>query len=129
MRGITFHLFLSVQESIEEKEEKPRRKSSFMFSFEDLMTDSTCALKDTRYLKLSSRRKTVTDDVTQRRIDDVARRNDVTHEFENGRIVPLGRSVSVLSRRGRCEQARRSQYGRYNSESGTYFLHLTTNKK
>ena len=85
------------------------------------MTDSTCALKDTRYLKLSTRRKTVTDDVTQRRIDDVTRRNDVTNEFEHGRIVPLGRSVSVLSRRGRCEQARRSQYGRYNSESGKYF--------
>ena len=65
-----------------------------MFSFEDLMTDSTSALKDTRYPTVSMRRQN----------------SSVVNEYEPARIVTLGRSVSVASRRGRCEQARRNRY-------------------
>ena len=65
-----------------------------MFSFEDLMTDSTSALKDTRYPTVSMRRQN----------------SSVANDFEPIKIVTLGRSVSVASRRGRCEQARRNRY-------------------
>jgi hypothetical protein len=71
-----------------------------MFSFEDLMTDSTCALKDTRYPTVTMRRQ----------IDEERFRSPNEATFEPARIVTLGRSVSVASRRGRCEQARRNRY-------------------
>ena len=90
----------STQHSTEDKPGKVRRKSSFMFSFEDLMTDSTCALKDTRYPTVTMRRQ----------IDEDRFRSTTEVTFEPAKIVTLGRSVSVASRRGRCEQARRNRY-------------------
>lgn len=85
----------------EEQMSKKQRNSSFIFSFEDLMTDSTCILKDTRYPTVSVRRESNV-------LDQFKPMNET--EYESGRIVPLGRSVSVLSRRGRSEQVRRNRY-------------------
>lgn len=109
---------MTTHDSIEEeKSEKIRRKSSFMFSFEDLMTDSTCALKDTRYPKVRMRRQSGEDK------SQTSGHNEA-QELESARIVALGRSVSVASRRGRCEQARRNRYiseGQCSSDLGSLF--------
>ena len=118
--------YMTAHDSIEEgKSGKTRRKSSFMFSFEDLMTDSTCALKDTRYPTVRMRKQSSEEKSrTSAHIE--------AQQLESARIVALGRSVSVDSRRGRCEQARRNLYiseGQRSSDLGSLFDLSTANCK